>query len=382
MKKTSTKIFCAILFLAGTISAFALDIDGMAPTFTGNSTAVVDAFNLAIGGVDRKGGVFGKALDDLRDVAGDIDSKPEAFIQSWGNSAVFASHGATQRGYGDYKLFSFTLGPMIGVQLPGDPFSIMNDLDNLTQKLNDDRDIKLGISPQVFNARLGINTSKFLLDKLYLGLHLGFIKLNGDDLGLKGFSFDNFSLGATANYQLIPQKKLAAGLLLWRGVNVGSGLIYQGTKIGYSINLDRIEEPLGAVPGISGNINLTIDPKITLDMDISTVTIPLEATTAVKLLWFLNIPLGVGVDLGFGKSDIKLGMNGDVNVTGLTGNVVQQDKAGDIYVSAGGDVAPSFFNLKLMTGVGLNFGPVVLDIPVTFYLGNGYNIGVTVGIVW
>jgi len=372
MKKTSTKLFFAILFLAGTISAFALDIKGSAPQFTGTyattfQTEVNKAFNTALG--------------ELQDMAGDIDSKPEDFIQSWGNSAVFASHGATQRAYGEYKLFSFTLGPMIGIQLPGDPFSIMNDLDNLTQKLNDDRDIKLGISPQVFNARLGINTSKFLLDKLYLGLHIGFMKLDGNDFGLDGFSFNNFSLGVTANYQLIPQKKLAAGLLLWRGVNVGSGLIYQGTKIGYTIEMERIEQSMGSVSGITGTQTLTLDPKMILDMNINTVTIPLEATTAVKLLWFLNIPLGVGADLAFGKSDMKVGMTGDVNAKNLPSGVTQS-APGSLSVDAGGDMAPSFFNLKLMTGIGLNFGPVVIDIPVTFYLGNGYSIGLTIGAVW
>jgi len=109
MKKTSTKIFCAILFLAGTISVFALDINHKSPTFesTGDplsTPAVVKAFN------DGISGAFDKAFDELKKETGSIDAKPEDFIQSWGNSAVFASHGATQRAYGEYKLFSFTLG--------------------------------------------------------------------------------------------------------------------------------------------------------------------------------------------------------------------------------------------------------------------------------
>jgi hypothetical protein len=365
MKKTSTKIFCAILFLAGTFSAFALDIKGEAPTFTGIGA---DAINIEVKTA------FNKALDELRGTTGNIDDKPKKFIQAWGNSAIFASHGATTRGYGDYKLFSFSLGPMIGLQLPGDPFKIADEMGNLTDKLNKDKDISMGLSPQVFNARLGINASKFLLENLYLGLHLGFIKLNGDDFGLDGFSFNNFSFGVTGNYQLIPQIRLLPGLLLWRGVNVGSGLIYQTTKIEYAMKLDQIDS------NFSGG-TLTIYPKITLDMDIGTVTIPLEATTAVKLLSFINLVAGVGVDLGFGKSDIKIGMNGDIDVSGLSGGI-NKSKNGYISVSAGDALPPSFFNLKFMTGLGFNFGPVILDVPVTFYVGNGYNIGITVGVVW
>jgi hypothetical protein len=372
MKKTSTKIFCAILFLVGTTSAFALDIKGTAPTFTGTgsgelNTAVSKAFN--------------EALGKLKEETAGIDTKPEKFIQSWGNSAVFASHGATTRGYGEYKLFSFSLGPMIGLQLPGDPFTIMDEMDDMAKKLNDDKDISLGISPQVFNARLGINASKFLLENLYLGLHLGFITLNGDDFDLTGFSFKNFSLGVTANYQLIPQVRLAFGLLVWRGVNVGSGLIYQTTNIDYAMKMDQYSSDPFTVG--SDSLTVTIDPRMNLKMDIGTVTIPLEATTAVKLLGFINIPVGVGVDLGFGKSDITIGMDGDVNVNGINPNSgISKKDPGNLSVSAGGDMPPSFFNLKFMTGIGLNFGPVILDVPMTFYVGNGYNIGVTVGVVW
>jgi len=120
-------------------------------------------------------------------------------------------------------------------------------------------------------------------------------------------------------------------------------------------------------------------------MKVNTVTIPLEASTSVRLLWFLNVALGLGVDISFGKSDMKVGMNGDINVRGFDSAAmgVQQSESGNLSVSAGGVMAPGFFNLKLMTGLGFSMGPVILDIPITFYLlNNGYNVGVTVGVVW
>jgi hypothetical protein len=367
------KVLCAILVLAGTISAFAFEIKGEAPTFTG---PLATEFNKAVGDA------FGEAKGKLKDMAEGIGNVPKPFIQSWGNSGVFASHGATQRAYGDYKLFAFTLGPMLGLQLPGDPFAIMGDMGDLTSKLKENSEIKLGLNPQILSFRIGVNASKFLLDKLYLGLHFGAITL---DNFMDGFSFNTFSLGATANYQLIPQLNLG-GVLLWRGLNVGSGLIYQGTTIEYTIKLGSITEDLNVsvVEGITAQIgNFSIDPKIFLKMETNTVTIPLEATTAVRLLWFLNIPLGVGVDLGFGKSDLKVGINADINVDpDPTYAGLQEDKAGYISASTGGYTSPSFFNLKFMTGLGFNFGPAVLDIPVTFYMDKGYSIGITVGVVF
>jgi hypothetical protein len=58
------------------------------------------------------------------------------------------------------------------------------------------------------------------------------------------------------------------------------------------------------------------------------------------------------------------------------------EHSGNLSVSAGGDMAPSVFNMKLMTGIGLNIGPAVIDVPVTFYLDNGYSVGVSLGFIW
>jgi hypothetical protein len=387
MKTMITKLFCVILVLAGTISAFALDIEGEAPTFTADNKTIEDKLNEQV--QKAFGGVTDNIQDQVRKQVGDIDTKPEKFIQAWGNSGIFASHGATQRAYGDYKLFAVTAGPMIGLQIPSDPFSIVDELGNLPKRLNDEHDLKIGANFQIINARVGINTSKFLLQGLYLGLHIGFMKM--DDM-LEGFSFNNFSIGGTVNYQLVPSKSLAGGLLLWRGVNLGSGIIYQGTRIGYEFALNSVEKDvdmatLSVIPGSElSAVKLSVDPKLILDMDINTVTIPVEAITAVRLLWFLNIPLGLGFDLGFGKSDLTIGMKGDVNVTGIEdGNAagIKQKDSGYVSVSAGGDVFPFPFNIKLMTGIGLSLGPVVLDVPVTYYfIDNGFNVGVTLGIVW
>jgi len=383
MKTTSRVIIIsAILFLAGIVCAFALDIEGEAPTFTGSNTTLVDAFNNAVKGA------FEGALGELKNYVRDIDAKPKDLITAFGSSQVFASSGAaSQRGYGDYKIFCFTLNPVtLGLQLYDTPDNFINDIkdyEKLLDKLKEDKDIKLGFNPQAINARIGINTSKFLLKNLYLGLHFGFMKLDMEKFGLTDphISFESLSLGATVNYQLIPSQKIAKGLLLWRGVNIGTGFIYSGTKIGLSMGLQSYKQDFNDT-GNNFKGEITIDPKINLDFKIDTFTIPIEVTTAVKLLWFLNIPLGVGMDVGFGTSDMKVGMKADINTTGMPAGITQS-KAGNISATAGGPMPPSAFNLKLMTGVGINIGPVILDIPVTWYfLDNGYSVGVTLGAVW
>lgn len=348
----------------------AMDVTGTPPVFGGTDPVVQELNN-------ELAAAFNMILDDLRADVGGIKAKPEDFIKAWGDAGVFASHGATQRAYGGYKLVAVTAGPMIGLRLPGSPFNIMDELNSMTGKLNNEQDKKLGVNPQLLNIYVGVNTSKFLLKDLYLGLRFGFMKL--DNL-IEGFSFDNFSMGAMVNYQLAAPKTLANGMLVWRGVNVGTGFIYQETKINYGLGLGSYTQDFAAA-GINGNI--TIEPNLSLDMKVNTYVVPVELTTAVRLLWFLNIPLGLGFDLGFGKSDVRLGINGRINANiDYTGEHLHTDHPGNLSISAGGDMAPSVFNLKLMTGIGINIGPAVLDIPVTFYLDNGFSAGVSLGFIW
>lgn len=368
------------LAVFGTMSAFALDVEGDAPTFTGDGIygLIAEQVNIQVGNA------FNNAMDELRDMVGGIDPKPNKFIRAWGNSAVYASHGATQRAYGGYDLFAVSIGPMIGLQIPSSPFAIMDDLDGIDKKLNEDHDISLGLNPQVISAQIGINTSKFLLENLYLGLRIGYMRL-GDNI-LEGFSFSNLTMGLLANYQILPSMKLAGGLVQWRGVNLGSGFIYQGTTIGFNFKMDTISQPIGTVVipnyGIF-NPELSLDPELALDMKIGTFTIPLEATTSVKLLYFLNFAFGLGADIGFGKSDLRIGIGSPINVNGLENVSEVQQEPGNVSVNAGGNIAPSIFNLKIMTGIGFSMGPVILDIPLTWYVMNkGFNVGVTLGVVW
>ena len=397
MKMCKIPVFCLLLVFAGT-SVFALDIKGKAPGFS---------FKTGLGGLydgfidydllnnnlkaNLKDG-FDLALDEINDMVGDIDDKPEKFIQAFGNSSVYSSEGATQRGYAGYKLFAFTTGSMVGIQIPSSPFTIADEIDNLADKINKEKDLALGFNPQVASGQLSINTSEFLVKNLYLGLRFGYMNLNSlmDDLEFKTMNF-----GLVANYQLVPQKRFAKGFFLWRGLNLGTGFIYQGTKISYKHKLDTIEQDITTVEFDAGIRQETVDlgmelkPSLNLDIDITTFTVPVELTTSVRLLWFLNLPLGFGFDVGFGKSDMRIGLKSDINVKVNDSSIddiekyLVQDTPGNLSVKAGGEMAPQIFNLKLMSGLGISVGPIVLDIPVSWYfLDNGFSAGVTFGVVW
>jgi hypothetical protein len=336
------KILCAALVLTyfTGVQAFALDIWSDNPN-------------------------LGDIVDEVKGDLENIDDKPEQLIKGFADASVFSSMGATQRAYGEYKLWAFTVGPMVGFRLPGsDPFNFVDELETISDTIKDDGDAKIGVNIQAVTGQIGINTSKFLLDRLYLGLRFGFFTIS--DI-IDGFDMDTLQIGAMGNYQLVRGIDVLSGLFRWRGVNVGTGFIFQKTGLTY-----RFDEKYDT---IDSGITYTTSPEFKFDMDIKTFVIPLEVNTSVQLLWILNLNLGAGVDIAFGKNDLTIGA--DSPVYNSYGGYV-----GTIFIRGGGDMAPTIFNPKIMTNIGLKLGPVILDVPVTYYFGNGFNAGVTLGAVW
>jgi hypothetical protein len=362
------KLFCVLLVLAMAIPAFAEKINfgvtGTAPTVTGGTGAT--EFNNEI---DK---AFKKGMDELNDKLNDIGiGQPTDFLGSMANSSAFGSHGANTSSYGGYKKFSATIGPMVGLQLPSE--KALDEMDKMAKKLEEDGDINLGVSPNLFNINFGLNMGFLKLEELYLGVRIGFLKLPQGLL--EDFSYDNFLIGVTANYQIMPPVSLAK-FIIWRGVNLGSGLLFNNSNIKFIIPMDDINEP------IADGGNVIMKPDAVLNMKINTCTIPLEAVTAIKLLIF-NIPLGIGADIVFGKTSLDLGVNSGIDLEDLP-NGYKQATNGSVSINAGASGKPGFFNFKIMTGFGFVMGPVVIDIPFTIYPSAhpGYNLGLTIGAVF
>ena len=383
MKKI-TCMFLIILVLAATsVFSQTITISGNAPTVTGDPGGINTELNNAFNGLK----------DQLGEQIGSLNIAPENLIRAFGNSSVYASQGgATQRGYSGYKSFAFTFGPSVGLQIPVSPFEIMDlingnpngdPLKDIFGDIFETGDMTFGLNPQVINAQIGFNTS-FLMKNLYLGLRVGFTpdigkieglgELMGDMGGMK-LSFSNFMIGVTANYQLIDSVKIL-GLITWRGINVGSGFIFQNTKLGITYPVGDFEQQLG---GSHTNLSLKANPELYFNANITTFTIPLEIMTAINLI-FINIPIGVGVDFAFGESAMNIGMRSDIDIVGTYSNPINP---GNLTIDAGGAVGPQFANLKLMSGIGIALGPVIIDIPVTWYFkDNGLNVGFTFGVVY
>ena len=392
MKKNRIICLLMILALAGSVFAQGLELKLKPPVFsgTGNFTTAADQLNAQLATLFNPSQIF---WTEITDELGAFNGAPNDLITAMGNSSLYSSHGASFQGYYGYNGFAIAFGPAVGIQIPSHPLDFIHEIEGLEQKLMNTGDIVLGLNPQVLNAQVGFKLP--FTKKLYLGVQGGYMKLSNDTLDQFSLNlpltlaFDTLSLGARANFQLIPQVKLAGGLILWRGLNIGSGFIYQKTNLTVGFPLD-LNQSSSFIAG-GENVVVKLNPNLNLNMEVNTFTVPLEAVTSIRLLWFLNITAGAGIDFGFGTSKLNAGLNiddisidvSDIIATAGPGDTLTQVSAGSASLNLGGEQNPQFFNPKLMVGVGINLGPVIIDVPVTWYfIDNGVSVGVTLGLVF
>ena len=386
-KKGILWIFMA---LAVTFSGFSDDIKvkGTAPTFTTNdpfAQQYIEDFNRELRNV------FNEMIEETQRTID--DTIPQGFnsndlLKGFGTAAVFASHGATVWAYADYKLLSISTGVMLGLKFPGNSTrTFLSGISGGGVDINSIDDLTFGINPQFFSLHAGLNPSaliKVFPKNLFLGLRLGFFGLSNVNIPISDITsklkYRTFTIGLTTNYQLLPSIDLVK-VIKWRGVNIGSGLIFQTTKLDFTVPFGEYRETMDFSRGsLNAHLDLVLNPTAALNMNINTVTIPVEISTAIKLV-FLNIPLGLGFDLGLGKSKMSIGMKSDVNIDTHNNIQIEQDKKGSISASLENAHAPTAFNFKIMTGLGFTIKDrVIIDIPVTFYIKDGYNLGFTLGV--
>lgn len=384
-------VLVTVLLVAGVAAAAEVKIT--APTLT----SPYSALNTAVS----------NKLQELADI---VESKlnqeigafeQPAFVEGMANAGIFASHVGVMRSRPEYGLLQVGAGIVIGFQSPSaNPF----DVEGIGQAMGAGGDVLAGVGIQA-GGQVGLNAS-FLKEGLFLGLRFGRMDLTsiadrmGDALP-EGLSGSLSVIGLLANYQLV--KPIDLMVVRWRGVMVGSGLIYQGLEVTYRPDIGPVSEStkienenLDGVGGNndSANIALIVSPDVTVGVQTGTVTIPLEVSTGVRVL-VLNVSGGLGADLAFGSSKLIFDADATVDVEGsvtfnsgtpqnldsLPGTTITP---GSATLDAGTEGGPSFANPKVFASIGLLLGPVSLEIPFTYYIneGSGFNAGITFGLTF
>ncbi len=397
-KRTVGSAALATLVLLGAVPAgHAFSINGTAPTveFVNSNPvyAPIKADVQAKMNAEVKSAFDTTLVKTRTSLAGFKDQKELA--QGFGNANAYSTGSATLQGFQNYSLFAVATGLMVGVQAPTTSFSYYNKIgDDITKK----GDLYAGLGVGVSFLNVGVN-AKFLYPGLYLNAKYGAF-----DQKIKDFNMKFSVMGVGANYRLLEPKSFV-GLVKWRGVSLGTGFYVQSDKLNMKITPDSLTTPAhfraAVLSGSTGadsiakesmladmgygkndpDANVILNPTFNMGLDVTTMTIPFDAATAVSLLWgVFNITAGMGFDLNFGSSKIVLEGASKAKITSDTTKVVFSPAT--VNIDGSSKNSPSFGRLRAMTGLGLGLGPVKLDIPLIYYFNSGMAIGLTAAVVW
>ncbi len=356
-------ILILLLLITGAAGLFAVDITATLPTISGFG---------AYDATDAQNELTNTIIPLAEDAVAKFDTMDD-MADAFGNANSYAAHGATQRGLMGYKFLTIAVGTMVGFQMPTADFSSPEDM--LTD-IEDDGDLYFGAGFQALTVSVGLNAG-FLVDGLYLSAKVGKFTVDTDEI-----EYDSSVFGLLANYQIVDP--FSIGIVKWRGIQVGSGLIYYNTTSNMIVNVDPVVTAVD-VDGVgpAPNVDLYLDPTLDVEVTASGLMMPIDVISGIRFLWIVNLNFGLGVDLNLlSKSEIALKADGttyfdEAAVTALGAT----QTPGTVKVSGGteGDGA-KFLRPRAMLGLGFALGPLKLDIPFTYYFdgtGPGTNIGIT-----
>ena len=193
----------------------------------------------------------------------------------------------------------------------------------------------------------------------------GLIGLNLKTVGLPALTVyaNGFYRDGTVQ-QLTGSIASAGGHLQWRIIGGNSGPVATAFKWGgidltagfeYSKWTLGVSQPLSNdfVVG-SGSLQSTVTATATGRFDVSSTTmvIPLEATTSVRLLYFLSLYGGVGFDFQNGTTTVNASLNGTLSATRPDNH--QSESIGTATITGAGTGGPDAGKLRFIGGVQFN----------------------------
>ncbi|MBN2158140.1 MAG: hypothetical protein JW807_02000 [Spirochaetes bacterium] len=274
-------------------------------------------------------------------------------VKGFANASAYSAHVATVRGYQGYDKFCITAGTMAAAQVPATSLDL-GYYKKLGDRLTKEGDIYVGVAWNAWSLNVGVK----LPADFYISAKFGKLTYSYWD-----FDFDGMNAGGMINYQLVKQKAPPVKFILWRGLSIGTGFIWQYNNTLYHYR---------SIPTASGIF--AMKPVLKIYAKSESYVIPLELSTAIRLLWVINIHVGGGIDFAWGSSRLNYSSYGAITDGSMVGLYT-------VYGRQGG-TGPTKFLPKVFCGPGFSFGPVIIDIPFTYYFNNGFNLGVTLGVVW
>ena len=195
--------------------------------------------------------------------------------------------------------------------------------------------------------------------------------------GTVGLDIAHFAV--SGQYKIIEEKSMGRGVFKWGGVDLTGGLRYNSTTLSYTKSLPTI----ALTPSTFGTGTVTpgfANGVVNLAFDTATFSVPMEASTSVRLLYFLTFFTGAGMDFHFGKTSGNATATGNINTefSGISG-ITNQPVAKAAYNLNQAPASPNVFDFRGFFGTQIEMGVFAVYAQAQKALVGG-PIGATVGV--
>lgn len=311
------------------------------------------------------GGCTGATATALQLLEDDINNDlPNAdasnYLTGMGNASVMSVKGTGSDYANEVDLFIVKASAGIGVDV-GD--QSLGDLD--AGKVRG-----FGVSPSL---TIGLNPGAlfdlpeweyFDMNKLRV-----FVNFFSFDTETGGANVEASNFGIHARYKLIDPIAVVPGkMVYWSGVDIHTGFDVASLKVIIKQTENQTFE--------SGIVDANINGTITAGADISTVTIPIEASTGVQLGYILSLYTGLGLDINTGTAKSIVNLDAPITLSG-TGDTAQGS------LDLGQEGSPTSVAPRAFLGTQFNISLLKLGVKLDKSLSDGaYGVNVNLGVTW
>jgi len=197
-----------------------------------------------------------------------------------------------------------------------------------------------------------------------------------DGIGGNKLSYESFLFGMGVRYKLI-KFGTPNPMAQMRALTVGTGIYRTSNNITYVP--DDIEKQTEESNGFYSRSTTALQ----FDINSTSTTIPVDVVTSVNTLYIFNFIAGVGCDFTFGSTEIDVSADTTIDSYDSDDNRIQTDNPARMELRDSNSKASApVARFKTILGVGFNFGPVKVDIPVAIYPTSGYTVALVTGVAY
>ncbi len=238
----------------------------------------------------------------------------ESYLQGTANATALASSGGTHDLANRFRYFYFSVGGGLGADLGG---KSLKDFTNDSSSINSAKGLSGNMNITIGAPGHLVNLPKMSwFDPQNFKLYISYSQFGRS---VQEVSFDYLSYSLMGQYHFFGHHSMLLGALKWHGLDITTGFKYSKIKVLFSKSFNETVQQTLTDPGF-GSTNMTMSYASTgkLGASANITTIPIEASTSVGLLYFLDGFVGLGTDLNFGSATSIISAPGTVTATEQT----------------------------------------------------------------